>query len=119
MHLQVLAADVALRGEEHLDILRGGVEDGREVGGGHLRGVVGRRECRMSKGCGCGGISRSEAAKLLADGALHDSCEVWLTQRLGTNLEVEARGGDGSWIVHCINDATSNTCLAVPASSEW
>ena len=97
MHLQVLAADVALRGEEHLDILRGGVEDGREVGGGHLRGVVGRRECRMSKGCGCGcgGISRSEAAKLLADGALHDSGEVWLTQRLGMNLAVEARGSDG------------------------
>ena len=52
-------------------------------------------ECRMSKGCGCGGISRSEAAKLLADGALHDAGEVWLTQRLGMNLAVEARGSDG------------------------
>jgi hypothetical protein len=31
---------VALRGQEHLDILGSGVEDGREVGGGHLRGVA-------------------------------------------------------------------------------
>ena len=36
--LEVLAADVALRGEKHFDVVRGGVKHRREVGGSHLRG---------------------------------------------------------------------------------
>ena len=52
--LQVLAADVALGGEQHLDILGRGVEDGREVGGGHLRGVG----CVVAKTKECRGMER-------------------------------------------------------------
>lgn len=39
MLLEVLAAEVALRRQEHLNVLGRGVEDRGEVGGGHL-------ECR-------------------------------------------------------------------------
>ena len=45
MDLEVLAADVALGGEEHFDVLRRGIEAWREVGGCHLRGAV----CRMRR----------------------------------------------------------------------
>lgn len=38
MHLEVLAAEVALSSEEHLNVLLGGVEDGGEVGRGHFDG---------------------------------------------------------------------------------
>jgi len=39
VHLQVLAADVALRGQQHLNVLRRGVEGrGELLCGGHLRG---------------------------------------------------------------------------------
>ena len=68
--LHVLAADVALRRQQHLDILRGGIEDGREVGGCHLRGVaVGakRRGCvgQESVVREFRGISRPGVAKLI------------------------------------------------------
>lgn len=36
VNLEVLAAEVALRSQEHLDVLAGGVEDGGQVGGSHL-----------------------------------------------------------------------------------
>jgi hypothetical protein len=39
---------VALRRQQHLDVLRGGIEDGREVGGRHLRGVA---VCAKMRGC--------------------------------------------------------------------
>ena len=40
MDLEVFGANVALGREEHFDILRRRVEDGREVGGSHFRGGV-------------------------------------------------------------------------------
>ena len=36
VNLQVLATEVALRSQQGLDVLAGGVEEGRQVGGGHL-----------------------------------------------------------------------------------
>ena len=45
VHLQVLAADVALGSQEHLDILRGGIECGGEVVGSHSCGCVRAKEC--------------------------------------------------------------------------
>ena len=40
MHLQVLATEVALSRQEHLNVLRGRVEDRGEVGGsGHVCGI--------------------------------------------------------------------------------
>lgn len=46
VHLHVLAADVRLGGEQHLNVLRGGVERRGQVLGGHVCGVgvVGGRE---------------------------------------------------------------------------
>lgn len=38
MNLEVLAAQVSLGSEEHLNVMAGGIEDGRQVGGGHLDG---------------------------------------------------------------------------------
>lgn len=38
--LHVLAADVALGGQQHLNVLGGRIEDGGKVGGRHLRGIV-------------------------------------------------------------------------------
>ena len=46
VHLQILAADVALRAQQHLDVLRRGVERRREVLSGHVRGIV---RCRDGK----------------------------------------------------------------------
>ena len=40
MHLEVLATEVALGSEEHLNVLLGGVEDGGEVGRGHFDGLA-------------------------------------------------------------------------------
>ena len=36
VNLEVLAAEVGLSSQEHLNVLAGGVEDGREVSGRHL-----------------------------------------------------------------------------------
>jgi len=36
VHLEVLAAEGGVGGEEHLDVLLGGVEDGGEIRGSHL-----------------------------------------------------------------------------------
>jgi hypothetical protein len=38
VHLEVLAAEMALRSQEHLNVLLGGVEDGGEVGRSHVDG---------------------------------------------------------------------------------
>ena len=38
--LHVLAADVSLRRQEHLNVLGGRIEDRGKVGGGHLGGLV-------------------------------------------------------------------------------
>jgi hypothetical protein len=35
VHLEVLGTEVALSSKEHLNVLRGRVEDGGELGGGH------------------------------------------------------------------------------------
>lgn len=40
VHLEVLATEVALGSEEHLNVLLGGVEDGGEVGRGHFDGLA-------------------------------------------------------------------------------
>lgn len=36
MHLEVLGTEVALGRQEHLDVLAGGIENGRQVSGSHL-----------------------------------------------------------------------------------
>jgi hypothetical protein len=41
VHLEVLAAEVSLRSEEHLDVLLGRVEDRGEIRGSHLVGLGG------------------------------------------------------------------------------
>lgn len=47
MNLKILGAEMGLRGQEHLDVLAGGIEDGGEVGGSHLEvfffGEVGKK----------------------------------------------------------------------------
>jgi hypothetical protein len=40
VHLEVLATEVALGSEEHLNVLLGGVEDGGEVGRSHFDGLA-------------------------------------------------------------------------------
>jgi hypothetical protein len=40
VHLEVLCAEMALRSQEHLNVLLAGVEDGGEVAGGHDVGLA-------------------------------------------------------------------------------
>lgn len=42
MHLEVLGSQVALGGQEHLDVLGGGIENRGEVGGSHLDDLTAR-----------------------------------------------------------------------------
>jgi hypothetical protein len=51
VHLEVLAAEVGLRSEEHLDVLLGRVEDRGEVGGSHFDGLGGEvsKKVRMKE----------------------------------------------------------------------
>lgn len=53
VHLEVLAAEVALRSEQHLDVRGRRVEDGGEVVGGHLDGLAARngKEIEVRVGC--------------------------------------------------------------------
>ena len=40
MHLEVLGSEMALSCKEHLDVLRGGIEDGGELRRSHLDDLV-------------------------------------------------------------------------------
>jgi hypothetical protein len=40
VHLEVLAAEVALGSQEHLNVLLGGVENGGKVAGSHVDGLA-------------------------------------------------------------------------------
>lgn len=62
MHLEVLAAEVTLRGEQHLNVLRRGVEDGGKVAGSHLEGLASGTALKFS----CGRKVRDVESSLLA-----------------------------------------------------
>ena len=46
VHLKILGPDMTLRCEQHLDVLRGGIENGRKVGRSHLEGFDLRRSVK-------------------------------------------------------------------------
>lgn len=74
VHLQILAADVALSRQEHLDVLCRSIEGGGEVRGCHLRGI-----CGVKTG---GGLSRNERGGM----------RWWQMEFRGRNLQIQAPG---------------------------
>ncbi len=54
--LQVLGADVTLSREQHLNVLRGGIEDGGEIVGRHVRGPDLCKRVMSRRPPLCGGV---------------------------------------------------------------